>query len=644
MDNNSSLVKDFTKNISVVATPEYLKNILKVYFEQNFAYYDSEMGLKLFDMFLIDEASKGSIEADARRYFLKQVTEDFANNPHHQGNKVSPFIMANRGLETYNSWEILGTKEDEEAHHQFMINVPAKYLWSTVNNFYSRFKAKGCPFAFTVPSSKEQELGSRKSLIIYSSTENLANVLSVIEDTPSMYSSRCGSPLPFVAKLNSWIAYSAIDKTNRYGDDLLPAIGVAIIMGIDLAIGAIRPETPSIEKDIDRKRIVKDILIDKPDFMDDIIASILKRLEPCRINPNNMFITTRILKEIRAEYQIEPYNMPQEENIETSVIEPVVEESVVVENIEPDKVDTPVPFLQPVTPSEEQEKTEENIEVTPSVETPTAEPSSLSIIIPEESVEIPVSEPVVETPVIIPTEEKQTEVPVVDEQIEVPIDEVIVPETPAIEETNSAQMLDESVEVHPFEDTLFIDTDLIQEASNLSNNHEENSATPEITEPISSQTFEVASTEVQERIEEPVNQETKAPLTHEEIDTLVSEVLDNEEAKKNEEPEDDVIKKYAAMSNDLNYFNQAMLVMNGETMKIIDYLEMNKAAELIPLDATVMINNENKTTMLGADFWRYMISIANRYTVDDFFEIYNPQIVEPQKKEENKGFFARLFH
>ena len=128
----------------------------------------------------------------------------------------SPIINNQLSWYSYQSWHLCNDKRFRKGDidHRFYINVNSKVIPEFTEKLYEAFKEKDCPFYFKV--SMDNYRGFKDNIVIYSSTEEINNVLDVLrvieKENPDLVK-ECRKPHIFTAPIFTWIGYATESKT-----------------------------------------------------------------------------------------------------------------------------------------------------------------------------------------------------------------------------------------------------------------------------------------------------------------------------------------------------------------------------------------------------------------------------------------------
>lgn len=119
------------------------------------------------------------------------------------------------GWYTFQSWKLQNDKKysKNEISHRFYINASSKQLPELMQSLIQIYSAMDVPFYFKVNCNAQ--LGTRDAIVLYCSTEQLDNTLSVLskmeKDIPKIIS-KIGVPHIFTGNINNWVGYASENK------------------------------------------------------------------------------------------------------------------------------------------------------------------------------------------------------------------------------------------------------------------------------------------------------------------------------------------------------------------------------------------------------------------------------------------------
>lgn len=116
------------------------------------------------------------------------------------------------GWYTFQSWKLQNDKKYlvNEISHRFYINASSKELPELMKSLIQIYSGMNVPFYFKVNCNAQ--LGTRDAIVLYSSTEQLDNTLSVlsqIEKNIPEIISKIGTPHILTGNINNWVGYAS---------------------------------------------------------------------------------------------------------------------------------------------------------------------------------------------------------------------------------------------------------------------------------------------------------------------------------------------------------------------------------------------------------------------------------------------------
>lgn len=119
------------------------------------------------------------------------------------------------GWYTFQSWKLQNDKKYlvNEISHRFYINASSKELPELMKSLIQIYSGMNVPFYFKVNCNAQ--LGTRDAIVLYSSTEQLDNTLSVlsqIEKNIPEIISKIGTPHILTGNINNWVGYASENK------------------------------------------------------------------------------------------------------------------------------------------------------------------------------------------------------------------------------------------------------------------------------------------------------------------------------------------------------------------------------------------------------------------------------------------------
>lgn len=119
------------------------------------------------------------------------------------------------GWYTFQSWKLQNDKKysKNEISHRFYINASSKQLPELMQSLIQIYSAMDVPFYFKVNCNAQ--LGTRDAIVLYCSTEQLDNTLSVLskmeKDIPEIIS-KISVPHVLTGNINNWVGYASENK------------------------------------------------------------------------------------------------------------------------------------------------------------------------------------------------------------------------------------------------------------------------------------------------------------------------------------------------------------------------------------------------------------------------------------------------
>ena len=152
------------------------------------------------------------------------------------------------GWYTFQSWKLQNDKKYllNEISHRFYINASAKELPELMKNLIQIYSEMDVPFYFKVNCNAQ--LGTRDAIVLYSSTEQLDNTLSVlskIEKSIPEVVSKIGTPHILTGNINNWVGYASENKLLQGQDSYTGIICNSCIKAFEKTILDWIKENPS---------------------------------------------------------------------------------------------------------------------------------------------------------------------------------------------------------------------------------------------------------------------------------------------------------------------------------------------------------------------------------------------------------------
>lgn len=119
------------------------------------------------------------------------------------------------GWYTFQSWKLQNDKKysKNEISHRFYINASSKQLPELMQSLIQIYSTMDVPFYFKVNCNAQ--LGTRDAIVLYCSTEQLDNTLSVLskmeKDIPEIIS-KINVPHVLTGNINNWVGYASENK------------------------------------------------------------------------------------------------------------------------------------------------------------------------------------------------------------------------------------------------------------------------------------------------------------------------------------------------------------------------------------------------------------------------------------------------
>ena len=173
------------------------------------------------------------------------------------------------GWYTYQSWHLENNKKYNkgEISHRFYINVKASAISDFVKVLISLYKGKNIPFYFKVNANCQ--LGCKDSIVIYSSTDELENTLTILNIIQNNYPNlinNCNPPHIFTSNINNWVGYASESKTAK--DSYTGIITSVFVQSFELVVKEWIKSNPNMYTNyngtnIPLKDYFNDMLLDK---------------------------------------------------------------------------------------------------------------------------------------------------------------------------------------------------------------------------------------------------------------------------------------------------------------------------------------------------------------------------------------------
>lgn len=535
-----------------------------------------------------DELSKSPVNIHDKRAFF----EDLIKLSSKEQGELLKCINQNPNYLTFKSWELFGTKEDYNQEMKISLNVSGERLMRVLKQIFDGLKEYNIPFNIRIPNVGDQHKGIEETICIFTSLDNLENIVSFLTSRLDVLRSLC-RPL---SAYN--LAYENIIGFSSYTDEDYKHLISEVVSK------AIRS---SIFDTMGNRVSDNNIIIDangqvNPSFMEKVIND---------LRMNNLDVDANLYINSTASSKMEDYSKQfNNDHQESVVIEElitkkpldfqnnVVSEEIVVPSITSDNIPVIDESVEEVIPDVE----ENQVQVT---NIPSASSGEEPVII-EEPIESAM-------PIVAP----ESPEPVKDEAY---LDSLL------------NQVVEPSVAIDVHVDPSKVATDL-EVALAQTPGPVDLSQIPNAVEP----PMEILENqgETLEQIKPVENQEL--PLSPQEEMSLISDSLKTVNPDIKVSIED--VGPYKALSEDLKIFN--MKIPGASGMTVLQYLKANNVAEKLPVDAIVIDSDGLETPAI--DFIYRAINSADRYiSFDDFMDVHFGKIKPEKIKKDKKPFFKKL--
>lgn len=144
-----------------------------------------------------------------KEYYQKKGTYRLIDNV------KDPILNNQVGWYSFQSWNLQNDKKysKNEISHRFYINASSKLLPKLMQSLIKIYSEMDVPFYFKVNCNAQ--LGTKDAIVLYCSTEQLDNTLSVLskleKDIPEIIS-RISIPHVLTGNINNWVGYASENK------------------------------------------------------------------------------------------------------------------------------------------------------------------------------------------------------------------------------------------------------------------------------------------------------------------------------------------------------------------------------------------------------------------------------------------------
>ena len=162
------------------------------------------------------------------------------------------------GWYTFQSWKLQNNKRygPNEISHRFYINASAKELPEMMKALIKIYSQMDVPFYFKVNCNAA--MGTRDSIVLYCSTEQLDNtlaVLSKLEKDNSTLIAKIGMPHMLTGNINNWVGYASESKLLQGQDSYTGIMSSSFIRAFEKSIMEWINENPNFNVEFEGKNI-----------------------------------------------------------------------------------------------------------------------------------------------------------------------------------------------------------------------------------------------------------------------------------------------------------------------------------------------------------------------------------------------------
>ena len=162
------------------------------------------------------------------------------------------------GWYTFQSWKLQNNKRygPNEISHRFYINASAKELPEMMKALIKIYSQMDVPFYFKVNCNAA--MGTRDSIVLYCSTEQLDNtlaVLSKLEKDNSTLIAKIGMPHMLTGNINNWVGYASESKLLQGQDSYTGIMSSSFISAFEKSIMEWINENPNFNVEFEGKNI-----------------------------------------------------------------------------------------------------------------------------------------------------------------------------------------------------------------------------------------------------------------------------------------------------------------------------------------------------------------------------------------------------
>ncbi len=241
-------IGNILEQVKLPCTEEYMDTVIREFIKMSL---ESEKYIpqfpehfdisKAFYYYLKMDESNSGPNTSKEQYILNEKVENEAkvhNTYVPLDGYKSPIINNQLSWYSYQSWHLCNDKRfrKDDIDHRFYINVNSKVIPQLTEKLYDAFKEKNSPFYFKV--SMDNFKGFKDNIVIYSSTEEINNVLDVLKkierENPDLIK-ECKEPHIFTAPIFSWVGYATEAKTvkDSYTNMMSRIITNALVKGVN---------------------------------------------------------------------------------------------------------------------------------------------------------------------------------------------------------------------------------------------------------------------------------------------------------------------------------------------------------------------------------------------------------------------------
>ncbi len=219
-------------NASIPLTEDFIKKVVINFITMTIncekyipRFSDKFEPYKAFYLFLKDDTNKGTSVYDSiinlNDNLIKDAVESGKYTPLlENGNQFSPITANQIGWYSYQSWHLSNHNRYNkgEISHRFYISADSSVIPKFIVVLKEKLEQMDIPYYFKVSSASIVGNTQKDGIVIYSSTNNLNQVLLALQEIQSEYPDvvqKCNEPHLFCGNINGWIGYANEVKNQK---------------------------------------------------------------------------------------------------------------------------------------------------------------------------------------------------------------------------------------------------------------------------------------------------------------------------------------------------------------------------------------------------------------------------------------------